>query len=411
MAELLVARETHPLDAALASERPRLLRLCARLTGDAGAAEDLAQETLIEAWRQAHKLTDPRGVGPWLSAIARNVCLRWARQHGREMRHIAPAIAGEWERPDLALERMGEDAMDAADAVATDDFTLELERDELAALLDHALALLPAETRAVLLARYVEETPQAEVARRLGMSASAVAVRLHRGRLALRRALAVDLREEAGADGLAARAAGSAAWRETSMWCVMCGQRRLVGRFSAARAELLLRCPACDAEPGGVFCHHVSYAGLFDGVAGLKPAFSRVLRWGNSYYRRALADGAATCHHCGRAAPLRMGLPADHADAWRDPHAFHVACAPCRYPQNDASLDFLALSLPEGLRFWREHPRIRRLPKREVEADGRAALVVSFESVTDRARLEALVTAERFDILRVETRQGGVPAC
>lgn len=34
MADLLVAPEAHPLDAAFASERPRLLRLCARLTID-----------------------------------------------------------------------------------------------------------------------------------------------------------------------------------------------------------------------------------------------------------------------------------------------------------------------------------------------------------------------------------------
>ncbi len=58
-----------------AAERARLVRLCAYLTGDAQAAEDLAQETLVEAWRHAHKLHDPHGREPWLRAIARNVCL------------------------------------------------------------------------------------------------------------------------------------------------------------------------------------------------------------------------------------------------------------------------------------------------------------------------------------------------
>ena len=33
----------------LEGERARLVRLCARLTGDPTAAEDLAQETLVEA--------------------------------------------------------------------------------------------------------------------------------------------------------------------------------------------------------------------------------------------------------------------------------------------------------------------------------------------------------------------------
>ena len=36
-------------EAALRLERARLVRLCARFTGDVDAAEDLAQETLCEA--------------------------------------------------------------------------------------------------------------------------------------------------------------------------------------------------------------------------------------------------------------------------------------------------------------------------------------------------------------------------
>ena len=34
------------------SERRRLVRLCATISGDRDAAEDLAQETLLEAWRK-----------------------------------------------------------------------------------------------------------------------------------------------------------------------------------------------------------------------------------------------------------------------------------------------------------------------------------------------------------------------
>src|SRR5262245_59821685 len=66
----------------LAAERDRLVRLCARLTGDAGAAEDLAQETLLEAWRSLGKLRTPDELAPWLGGIARNICLRWARSRG-----------------------------------------------------------------------------------------------------------------------------------------------------------------------------------------------------------------------------------------------------------------------------------------------------------------------------------------
>lgn len=55
------ADEAATSDAAWSAERMRLVRACARITGDAEAAEDLAQDTLIEAWRHAHTLRDPRG--------------------------------------------------------------------------------------------------------------------------------------------------------------------------------------------------------------------------------------------------------------------------------------------------------------------------------------------------------------
>ncbi len=56
-------------EAMLIGERTRLVRLCYRLTGSLDAAEDLAQETLYEAVRNAHKLRDPSGHSKWLSSI------------------------------------------------------------------------------------------------------------------------------------------------------------------------------------------------------------------------------------------------------------------------------------------------------------------------------------------------------
>jgi len=66
------------------------------------------------------------------------------------------------------------------------DPTIELERHELAALLDRALALLPPETRLALVQHYIEESSHAAIAARLGLSEGGVAVRLHRGKLAFR---------------------------------------------------------------------------------------------------------------------------------------------------------------------------------------------------------------------------------
>jgi RNA polymerase sigma-70 factor (ECF subfamily) len=187
---LQVAENVAAWDLRLHAERARLVRLCVCLTGNSDAAEDLAQETLVEAWRHAHKLHDPSGREQWLAAIARNVCRRWLRAHGRE-------------RARRAYERLDTNAAEPVDGPADElDVEVDLERHELARLLDRALALLPPVTRQVLIESYVEESPQAEVAARLRLSEGAVAMRLHRGKLALRRVLATELAQEASAYGL-----------------------------------------------------------------------------------------------------------------------------------------------------------------------------------------------------------------
>lgn len=395
MQEAQPTERAFALDAALSAEYPRLVRLCRRLSGDADAAEDLAQETLIEAWRHAGKLTDPTGCAPWLAAIARNVCLRWRRRQGQEAAHLL--------RP--PHDSLGA----AAEPAAETNLERDLERGELATLLDRAIALLPKETRRVLVDRYIEELPQAEVAARLGLSEGAVAVRLHRGKLAIRKLLATELRDEAAAFGLAAPATDGRTdgWEETRIWCLVCGQRRLLGKFRPDMGELALRCPQCHTAPGENELDHISHVGLFQGIQGYKPAFSRVLRWANDYYRRALIEGSAPCQHCWRPAPLRMGFPANRASpspGWR---GMHVACAACDYPDNNSSVEFLALGLPEGRRFWREHPRIRALPVLEVEAQGRAALMLSFESVTGPAQLDVVLAHDNYDVLGVRAAPGG----
>src|SRR5205085_6619275 len=117
-----VAENAAAWDLRLHTERARLVRLCACLTGNCDAAEDLAQETLVEAWRHAHKLHDPSGRDRWLAAIARNVCHRWLRARGRELaRH--------------AHEPLDTNAAESVDGPADEfDVEVDLERHELAQL-------------------------------------------------------------------------------------------------------------------------------------------------------------------------------------------------------------------------------------------------------------------------------------
>ena len=74
---------THP--DVMSSEREVLVRFCTRYTGDPDAAEDLAQQTLLKAWRHERQLLDPLARRGWLLSSDRNQCLMWARSHGREL--------------------------------------------------------------------------------------------------------------------------------------------------------------------------------------------------------------------------------------------------------------------------------------------------------------------------------------
>ncbi|HET6822361.1 MAG TPA: RNA polymerase sigma factor, partial [Anaerolineales bacterium] len=122
--------EAIQFEAALAEERTRLVRLCAWLSGSQEAAEDLAQEAMIAAWRSRDQLTALDKLKPWTSSIARNVCLNWSRRHYREQRRMAYSIDAD----DESFEHELQDETN---------LEVELDRNELATLLDRALALLP----------------------------------------------------------------------------------------------------------------------------------------------------------------------------------------------------------------------------------------------------------------------------
>lgn len=369
-----------------ARERARLVRLCARLSGSAEAAEDLAQETLLEAWRQAHKLREPAGRDRWLAAIARNVCLRWSRSCGR------------WGQSSVVAS--SDAALEVADLF---DLEYELERGELAELLDRALTLLPEPTRRILLGRYVEESPLAEIAARLGLSEAAVSMRLTRGKQQLRRLLGDELREEALAFGLAH---ADDSWQETRLWCAMCGSRHLQMRLSSAPAVVSFRCPDCDREPdvpGSIFpLTNTAFAQLVGELRRPSAILKRTTAWVHDYFRRALAEREIPCTNCGRPAPLQMTPSPEpipwYAEPLRELPRLTVVCDACG---EGCSSSFAGLvgALPEVRRFRREHPRVRILPPREVEAAGRDAVVLGFESLARTARIEVVSARQSFDLI------------
>jgi RNA polymerase sigma factor (sigma-70 family) len=317
---------TDSMQAETMLERARLVRLCARLTGNVDAAEDLAQETLLEAWRHSYKLHDPQGRDRWLAAIARNVCRRWAREQGRAL-------------PRLVRLDESYDCGDNLDEEPADDFDVdvELERHELAELLDRALGLLPATTRQVLLARYVHDSPHAEIAARLGLSVDAVAMRLTRGKLLLRRALTAELREEATAYGF--YHPDTDGWQETRIWGLECGRHRLLARFPQPPGTVSFRCPACHPDPkmtGSDYrLTNAHFARLIGRLTRPRTILKRTAASTHAYYRKAIDERAAVCTNCGHPARFRLSLHDDTSTLVADPHLLYVQCVQARHPHGD----------------------------------------------------------------------------
>ena len=170
-------------ETALAAERPRLVRLCASLSANQDAAEDLAQETMIAAWKSRAQLASLEGLKPWAAAIARNICLSWSRRYFRELSRRAYSIEAE-------------DESSAYELREETDLEVELDRYELARLLEQALSLLPPDTARMLVEHYIKESSHAEIADMMRVNPGTVAVRLQRGKLTLQKLMQKNLRAQ-----------------------------------------------------------------------------------------------------------------------------------------------------------------------------------------------------------------------
>ena len=138
-----------------------LLRFACRLTNNRASAEDLVQETLLQAWRSFHQFEPESNIRAWLFRILVNRFYGQGRRSRLEPAMV-PLSAGIRSR------------------AATTDETLEVLE---------ALEQLPSEQRAVLLLGVVEGFTCNEVSKILSVPIGTVMSRLSRARRALREKL------------------------------------------------------------------------------------------------------------------------------------------------------------------------------------------------------------------------------
>lgn len=145
-----------------------LVRTGLLLTGDNGHAEDLAQSALIKTYLAWGRIREPASA----EAFARTTLIRLALRARR--RRWNKEISTGWipEAPSVTSAGTG-----------PSDLVLDVRR---------ALARLPADQRAVLVLRYLDDQSEAQTARLLGISQGTVKSRASRGLASLRQAGLLD---------------------------------------------------------------------------------------------------------------------------------------------------------------------------------------------------------------------------
>jgi RNA polymerase sigma-70 factor (ECF subfamily) len=174
LARSLLAGETDAFERFVNHFRSKIFHYSWLMCGQPEDAEEVAQETLLNAFQNFDHLRDPERVRAWVFRIAKNVCLMRRRKSV-----FAPAH-------ELSVEELLPTGELPGTADPPDN---ELLRSELRHVLDRIISELPESYRAVVLLRDVEELSTEETAQILDLSTDVVKTRLHRGRLAMRQKL------------------------------------------------------------------------------------------------------------------------------------------------------------------------------------------------------------------------------
>jgi RNA polymerase sigma-70 factor (ECF subfamily) len=140
-----------------------VLRWLRQRSPDDATADDLLQEVLVRAYTKRDQLNDQAAMAGWLRRIAYSV---WVDAHRRTKPTVPLDV-------DVAVE----------DAVP-DDLTAAV-----AQMAEHFVRALPEPYRTAVVLSDQQGVSQAELARRLGMSASGVRSRVQRGRAMAKDAL------------------------------------------------------------------------------------------------------------------------------------------------------------------------------------------------------------------------------
>ncbi len=156
---------------------PRLYRLARRLTNDEAEAEDIVQETFLQAFKGINSFEGRSSLLTWLYRITYNAALMQRRR----------------EHPTVSIEDQLQEEVDTTIPEQLFDWCCLPERDlqteEVRDELERAIGELPDSLRVVFVLRELEGLSTEEAAQTLELSTDVIKQRLHRARLWLRERL------------------------------------------------------------------------------------------------------------------------------------------------------------------------------------------------------------------------------
>jgi len=142
-----------------------------RFVADGGAAEEVTQEAFLRAWRSIGRFEGRSRFFTWLYRIGINEAKRWAAR-----------------QPPATVVSLDDEPIPEAPDWSEEPET-RLRHNDVRRLLEDAIRALPIEYRAPIILRDVEGLTTQEAAEVMDLGEAAFKSRLHRARLAVRRAL------------------------------------------------------------------------------------------------------------------------------------------------------------------------------------------------------------------------------
>jgi RNA polymerase sigma-70 factor (ECF subfamily) len=169
--------DTEALRLLIEAHQHRVIGTVAKMLGDEGDAEDIAQQVFIRVWKSAARYEPTAKFTTWLFKITRNLVFNELRRRKRHPTRSLDATLDDGDRP-LQMPDPGTKAADTA-----------LLDDEMQAAIQKAIEELPEVQRMAIVLRRYDDIPYEDIGEILGLSVPAVKSVLFRARTELREKL------------------------------------------------------------------------------------------------------------------------------------------------------------------------------------------------------------------------------